>query len=98
MFAGACQAPANLSDTIDEDEEDINGREDDDWDFVEAPSAEDINGVQGKNLFARGTDSPYSAKRHRLLTAQCPESNLQINSSRLLRLAFLTARKRREVG
>jgi len=32
---------AGLSDVIDEDEEDINKREDDDWDFVEAPGAED---------------------------------------------------------
>jgi len=57
--SGVAALDRGLSDVIDEDEEDINEREDDDWDFVEAPGAEDINGVQGKSLFARGVVDRY---------------------------------------
>jgi len=53
--SGVAALDRGLSVVIDEDEEDINEREDDDWDFIKAPSAEDINGVQGKSLFARGS-------------------------------------------
>ena len=57
--SGVAALDRGLSDVIDEDEEDITEREDDDWDFVEAPGAEDINGVQGKSLFARGVVDRY---------------------------------------
>lgn len=57
--SGIAALDRGLSDVIDEDEEDINEREDDDWDFVEAPGAEDVNGVQGKSLFARGVVDRY---------------------------------------
>lgn len=57
--SGVAALDRGLSDVIDEDEEDITEREDDDWDFVEAPGAEDVNGVQGKSLFARGVVDRY---------------------------------------
>lgn len=57
--SGVAALDRGLTDVIDEDEEDITEREDDDWDFVEAPGAEDINGVQGKSLFARGVVDRY---------------------------------------
>ena len=57
--SGVAALDRGLSDVIDEDEEDNTEREDDDWDFVEAPGAEDVNGVQGKSLFARGVVDRY---------------------------------------
>ena len=57
--SGVAALDRGLSDVIDEDEENITEREDDDWDFVEAPGAEDVNGVQGKSLFARGVVDRY---------------------------------------
>lgn len=52
--SGIAALNCGLSDMINKDEEDINECEDDDWDFVEAPGAEDINSVQGKSLFTCG--------------------------------------------
>jgi serum/glucocorticoid-regulated kinase 2 len=100
--SGVAALDRGLSDVIDEDEEDITEREDDDWDFVEAPGAEDVNGVQGKSLFARGVVDRYRLAVFRKMpssrTVQCLEPNLQTTLSHLFRLALLTARKRREVG
>jgi serum/glucocorticoid-regulated kinase 2 len=57
--SGVAALDRGLSDVIDEDEEGNTEREDDDWDFVETPGAEDVNGVQGKSLFARGVVDRY---------------------------------------
>ena len=41
------------------DEESATEREDDDWDFIEKPGGEDINGQRGNSLFARGYVDRY---------------------------------------
>ena len=44
---------------VTEDEGTATEKEDDDWDFVETPGAEDVNGRQGTSLFARGVVDRY---------------------------------------
>lgn len=42
-----------------QDEEYATDHEDDDWDFIEKPGGEDINGQRGTSLFARGVVDRY---------------------------------------
>lgn len=88
---------------IDDEDESATEREDDDWDFIERPGGEEVNGQRGTSLFARGVVDRYrlavfSRKQSPLTQRAMPRSVSGLSSAAESDAADSPTRRGRSTG